>query len=419
MEMVLASDWQWEQGRTVFSQFENLRLMSRVLAEGEGMLVSDPRDDAAFRARMRGIAGLEFKPEAPEYPVWRNYGRLFQATLLATASPVSGRERRLVCTSLCRALAEDRVESVNDYILHVAKAFYLPGPVFGLNKHRPDAPRVFPLCAIMRLLLAKASSGVDSISPADVRDYLLGAGLLGNEDWEHYTVLRKETRQWERESQERQIREMMIFVSQATFLKWEAGSGFLQLDFPHRNDESKLKSMFAEISPIEGVRNKDVVEEILSMGEWQNPEFPATLFAPSVVVADSGLIVPGEGIRRRANHLIIERSSKLREMYFARTESPVCDITDNLPSVGFPWAENLLEIHHVMPLSSSTRINDEGETLMDDLVALTPSGHRAVHVFYRQWLRKNRKDDFSSRDEAWHVYNEAKQKYRAHHGIST
>ena len=300
MEAVLANDWQWEQGRTVFSQFENIRLMSRVLTESEGMLVSDPHDDAAFRARMREIAGLEFKPEASEYPVWRNYGRFFQAALLATASPASGRERRLVCTDLCRALAEDRVESANDYILHIAKAFYLPGPVFGLDKHRPDGPRVFPLCTIMRLLLAKASLGIDSISPADVRDYLLGAHFLGNEDWEHYTAMKKETRKWERESQERQIREMMIFAAQTTFLKWESESRCLQLDLPRGNGERELRSIFAEISPIEGVRHKNVVEEILNMGEWRNPESPIALFAPSMVVADSGLIVPGEGMRRRA-----------------------------------------------------------------------------------------------------------------------
>ena len=424
MKPSASADWQWEQGRTEYFQFENIRPLSRILVEKEGMLLSDSQENADLRARMREAAGLEFRPVQREYPVWRNYGRVFQAALLATASPDSGRARKLVCTDLCRAVADDRVESATDYILHVARSFYLPGPAFGADKFRPDGRRAFPFCAVLRLLLAKSSlgDGFASVSADDVKDCLFNAGACGDEGWDYYAGLGKRPGKWKDDQghQKRQVREMLIFAAQAAFLKWDAaGSGRLLLDLPLRTDKRELRALFARLSPLKRRRRGDVASEILSMGAWQAGGPAVPLFTPNSVTAESGLIVPGEGARRRVNHLIIERSPKLREMYFSRAASPVCDITGAPANAGFPWAGNLLEIHHVMPLSSSTRADAKGATLMDDLVALTPTSHRAVHVFYRQWLRENRKQDFAGRDEAWGVYREARREYRQRHGVPT
>ena len=422
METNTQADWQWEQGRAEYFQFENIRSLSRILAEKEGMLLSDPQENADLRARMREATGLEFKPDKREYSVWRNYGRVFQAALLATASSDSAGHRSLICTDLCRAIAEDRIESATDYILCVARSFYLPGPAFGADKFRSDERRVFPFCAVLRLLLAKSSlgSGFASVSAEDVKDYLFRTGACGDEDWNYYAGLGKRSGEWKNNKgdQKRQIREMLIFAAQSAFLKWDpAKPGRLFLDLPPWTDESELRALFTRISPIKKRRRDNVPAEILSMGAWRASAPTVPLFTPNSVTMESGLIAPGEGARRRVNHLVIERSPKLREIYFSRIAAPICDITGAPPDAGFPWASNLLEIHHVMPLSSSTRADAKGATLMDDLVALTPTSHRAVHVFYRQWLRKNRRQDFADRGEAWKVYKEAKREYRQHHGI--
>lgn len=413
------ADWQWEQGRTEYFQFENIRSLSRILAAKEGMLLSDPRENADLRAQMRKATGLKFMPDSPEYPVWRNYGRAIQAALLATASGASNKNRALVCTDLCKAIAEDRMESATDYVQHMARTFYLPGPAFGADKFRTDGRRVFPFCAILRLLLAKSPTGDEfaAVSAEDVRDYLFSAGACGDEDWNYYAGLKKHPRRWGRGAQERQVREMLIFAAQSAFLKWDPKTRRLLLDLPPRTDEGERKALFAQISPIKKRRRKDIAAEICGMGAWTADAPAVPLFTPNSVTVESGLIVPGEGARRRVNHLVIERSPKLREMYFSQNRAPVCDITGAPSNAGFPWTKNLLEIHHVMPLSSSTRADAKGATLMDDLVALTPTSHRAVHVFYRQWLRENRRRDFADRGEAWNVYAEARRKYRQHHGI--
>ena len=76
----------------------------------------------------------------------------------------------------------------------------------------------------------------------------------------------------------------------------------------------------------------------------------------------------------------------------------------------YPWTERVMDLHHLLPLSSGTRVESTGTTF-DDLVPVCPSCHRAVHRFYDRWLSSNDRKDFKSAHEALGVYNSMKQTF--------
>lgn len=76
--------------------------------------------------------------------------------------------------------------------------------------------------------------------------------------------------------------------------------------------------------------------------------------------------------------------------------------------IRYPWTDNLLEIHHILPLSSSLALDGKG-TSMGDVVPLCPTCHRSVHNYYRVWLNSNRVSDFLNKQVAVDVYGEAKK----------
>ncbi len=400
-------NWQWDQGRGEYFQFENIVAMSRILVKKEGMLLSDVSDNKDLRSLMLEQVELKFKPES--YTVWRNYGRVFKISLLATDIPV-GKEKRLRCTEVCRALSEDKYHSATDYFYHMMNNFYLGGHVFGATKYSPGEKRIYPFCAIIRMLAAFATkkNRRASVSPEEIKDFLFSQEITGNEDIEFFCNISPMHVNWKNNDQKRQIREMLIFASQCSFLKWDDGR--LHLDLLEHVDP---KMLFDRFKPM--VRKQCQLEhdEIMNLGMVCKM---SSLLLPSdidVVIMDDLLgkhDLSMEGRRRVANHIIIERSPKLRQIFFSRNKNVTCNITGTPRHAGFPWVDNILEIHHVTPLSSSVYSVDEGAYL-ENLVALTPTSHRAVHSYYRQWMQKNNRQDFSSKDEAWKIYCDAKEKY--------
>lgn len=63
----------------------------------------------------------------------------------------------------------------------------------------------------------------------------------------------------------------------------------------------------------------------------------------------------------------------------------------------------MLDIHHLLPLSSSIAITTKG-TSLSDIVGLCPSCHRSIHIYYTKWLKRAGQDDFRSKAEAMEVY---------------
>src|ERR1700722_6810443 len=105
-----------------------------------------------------------------------------------------------------------------------------------------------------------------------------------------------------------------------------------------------------------------------------------------------------EGGRVRVTHLRTERNGALRKAFLnwlLKSRNPIlCDVCAADLLHRYPWAERLLlEIHHLMPLSSTVRVEAAG-TSFSDLVAICPNCHRAVHAYYTQFLRQGSRADF-------------------------
>jgi hypothetical protein len=157
--------------------------------------------------------------------------------------------------------------------------------------------------------------------------------------------------------------------------------------------------------PLVRSRNPDPSRELLDIGRTEGlrvvPIIP-TPFAEADVYFS-------EGKAKRVSHLRYERSPKLREMYFCKAEPPfLCDMCAHNISERYPWTDNLLELHHLLPLASPLRI-DQRRTSLSQLVAVCPNCHKATHSYYRNWLDDRSQEDFTSYDEARTVYELAKR----------
>ncbi len=109
--------------------------------------------------------------------------------------------------------------------------------------------------------------------------------------------------------------------------------------------------------------------------------------------------------------MAIERNAKLRAAYFKAHPTAICDACQMDAAKRFPWAKAMLEIHHLLPLSSGTRVEQSG-TVFSDLAPLCPTCHRGVHRYYEEWLRSRGRVDFTGVDESRRVYQAARRQIR-------
>ena len=106
-------------------------------------------------------------------------------------------------------------------------------------------------------------------------------------------------------------------------------------------------------------------------------------------------------------HFRTERSANLRRFFFADKNVYICDACNTNPKDMYPWIDNILEIHHLLPLSSSVMMNSKG-TSIDDVVAICPNCHKSIHTYYKIWLETNNQEDFVSKLQAKQAYEDAK-----------
>ncbi len=313
-------------------------------------------------------------------------------------------DNRLVCTALCAEVASGQgvIQSVDDYLTHLTKKFYFPSPVF--EGYDPSARQIFPFCAILKLLLAKAETGAGLyITLDEVFEKIVANNCTGREDLRYFRALRARRITVTKEVN-RQVREMMIFLSQFTFLKWSNPRLFLDVSNPSLSIAKELEQL---ATPFVARRSSDRLEEIMSLGKLPGRRvFIVPEMKDRIFTGDEEFV---EGNKVRVTHLRTERSRKLREMFFAHAQEPyTCDAcTVHMPD-RYPWTQNLLEVHHLLPLSSPIKIGTR-KTSLDDLVSLCPNCHRAIHSFYRRWLRTQDLRDFPSADVAMETYESAKR----------
>lgn len=390
--------WRWDQGRVLYFQFDVLREIAKVLVTFEGKDINDNSINDELRKSLRDHVGLPFAPDS--YKINRNYSRVFQCALLAYLQGKS-----LYVSDICKMLAADDsyLSNCDNYMYEVFRRFRFPFPAF--NEYEPQTERVYPFCAIIKYLIALREQGRSAkVSLEDICSYVIGNSCTGLEDVDFYNTLQPTTYRAEGDSV-RQLREMLAFISQCSFLK--VFNKELYLDVYGDDDIKHL---------LQNILIPNVQEPMADKGDefCQMTKVVHQLVTPNVNTSSVNILSPlsildkdfTEGKRVRVQHLRIERSTLLRRFYISLHPEPVCEACKEHVREKYPWVDYMLDVHHLLPLASVIKLSIEG-TSLDDMVGLCPSCHKAIHDYYRKWLKSNNLDDFRSKQEAMSVYLEA------------
>ena len=291
--------------------------------------------------------------------------------------------------------------TADDYLSLVTQRFRYPFPAF--EDYDPAAPLCFPFCAVLKYLFARLTSpGLPPLTVETVGAFLIGNDCTGTESVAHYSSLSATSHILSGDAK-RQAREMLIFISQFSFLKWVGQT--LILDLQAGSLPEALFSIAApDVLPSRTIR----LEELLSRARLAAGYEPAEM--PAIEPESAAEIEFSEGQKVRRSHLRVERSPLLRKVFF-QTFAPVqCDMCRLDVASQYPWVSgSLLELHHLLPLSSALAV-DKGGTLLTDVVPLCPTCHRGIHAYYRVWLNTEGRQDFADKPEARRIYEDAKSK---------
>ena len=377
--------WRWDQGRLEYFRFDNILRIAETLTALDGIKLNGAFDP--LRAPLMEQTGLAFKPD--HYRVWRNYARVFRCALLAT--DVDG---KLSVTSLCRKLADPKSRVTPDeYLNFVFTRFTLPFPAF--DDYSPSASVVHPFPAIIKFAIARGEAGV---SLGEVFAYVVGNNCTGTEALGHYRTLRPTGRRPQGD-EERQVREMLVFMGQASFLKW--------FDRRLYVDSSDIDAILKTTTPFPRPRRLELPEEeFFALSE---PGAMPTFRKLDTALKDRELPadVFREGGRAFGTHGKIERSPLVRRRFFQLHPETICDACRLDTRTRYPWTDNILQLHHLMPLANPLLV-DGTTTSLDDMVPLCPNCHRSIHVYYTMKLKEWGVEDFGSKKMALDVYRMAK-----------
>ena len=382
--------WRWDQGRLLYFQFDVLRRIAKVLVKFDNVEIT--KCESLFRDTLLSETGMPFLPS--HYTIKRNYSRVFQCSFLANFGG-----SRLIVTDFCRDLAKEngKMNSVDDYLLNYIPKFRFPFPAF--DNYNDAEERVYPFCAILKYLLSRIEAGNEAkASIDDIFAYVIANNCTGFEDIDYYKSLSPQNYDYT-DTERRQLREMIVFISQLSILK--VYDDHLHLDIINENARNQLIKDF--LNPDNRTPKKDRIEEFYEM-----TSIARTIVVPAfeVFTVEPDDIAFIEGNRKRVEHFRVERSGLLRKYYRKVNPKPYCCACGTDMTRRYPWTDYLLELHHLLPLSSSVAISNKG-TSLEDIVGLCPSCHRAVHIYYRRWLKANDQSDFRNKAEAHEVYVQA------------
>lgn len=377
--------WRWDQGRLEYFRFDNVVRIAEALAGLDGTPLNAGEDP--LRGPLIEHTGLGFKPD--HYRVWRNYARVFRCALLATDV-----DHRLAVTSLCRKLADPSSGVTPDeYLNFVFSRFALPFPAF--DDYNASIPPVHPFSAIAKFAVAR---GVSGVSLRDVFSFVIGNNCMGVEDLSWYQTLPSTGRKPEGD-EKRQVREMLVFMGQSSFLKWFDGRLYV--------DTSDFGAVLKATAPVPRPTRKAVPEEeFFALAE---PGSASSFRRLDTDLNDREIssLSFREGGRSFKTHGKIERSPLVRRRFFEVYLDAVCDACRLDTRHRYPWTDNILELHHLLPLSSTILVGGT-TTSLEDMVALCPNCHKSIHIYYRQKLKDWGVEDFGSKKMAADVYRLAK-----------
>ncbi|MCL2361672.1 MAG: hypothetical protein FWC73_07665 [Defluviitaleaceae bacterium] len=379
--------WRWDQGRLLYFQFDVLKSMAAVLAKFDGVKINDC--ESLFRSQLMTETGMPFAPD--HYTVLRNYKRVFECAFLATVS-----NKHLIVSDFCRELAKPNGDFANadDFLLSYINRFRFPFPAF--DGYDDTQERVYPFCAVIKFLIVLFQGGKEAVISLDeIFNVIIANKCTGFEELPFYNGLHPQNYN-PSDTEKRQLREMVIFISQLSVLKVYGGKLWLDISNPTAINELMEKFL----TPLGTIPKSDRLDEFAEM-----TKITGGLVLPTIEVftSDSLDLEFIEGKRKRVEHFRVERSPLLRKYFREQNKRPICNMCHMDVSEKYPWTEYMLDIHHLLPLSSSVAITTHG-TSLNDIVGICPSCHRSVHIYYSKWLKKNGQDDFNSRIEAMEVY---------------
>lgn len=387
-------DWRWDQGRLLYFEFGTLKKISKVIADLDGTEMSSKMD--ILRIPLEHETELPFSPSS--YTVWRNYKRVFECSFLATRIG-----NKLIASDFCLELSKSnsQINDVDDYFSLYIPRFRFPFPAF--QEYNPSDKQIYPFCAILKYLISKKKNNLEaSISLDEVFSLIIANECTGLEDIHYYNNLTPKHYNIKGD-QKRQVREMLIFVSQISILKWFNNALFLDIDI----DDIDTPEITTLIQPIICLPTLNKEDDFLQLTRINKTSIIIPGKLRSREDASDELFI--EGKKKRITHLKIERSPLLRKIFLEKYPQPICHMCGADMNFRYPWTKFLLEIHHILPLSAAIMISSKG-TSIEDLVGLCPSCHRSVHLFYKLWLDNNGKEDFTDKIEAKEVYLQAKEK---------
>ena len=382
--------WRWDQGRLLYFNFDTLCKIAKSLIRFNNVDITEC--ESLFRAILTAETNMPFLPE--HYTIKRNYSRVFQCSFLANFIG-----NNLIVTDFCRNLANQNgnFKNPDDYFFQYISKFRFPFPAF--DNYNTQEKRVYPFCAIIKFLMARQEMNVESvISINDVFNYIIANNCTGLENLTYYKNLLPKNYTFT-ETERRQLREMLIFISQLSILKIYGGNLYLETI----SDDVKEKILSMYLNPKIRVPKQDKLEEFFEMTSLDKNVVTTSFEIFPSFPSDIEFI---EGNKKRVEHFRVERSGLLRKYYKQCNPEPVCDACKINMNIRYPWTDYILDIHHLLPLSSAVAISSSGTSLAD-IVGLCPSCHRAVHAYYRKWLKENFQNDFKSKQEAKDVYFQA------------
>lgn len=388
--------WRWDPGHLEYFQFDAIRQIAVYVAAHDFK--------QATRANLLDATGLSFS--APEtHSPWRNYSRALKVCLL-----VSEVGQQAQATRVAQILSQPGAVTGDEYMHFLVRAFTSPSPAF--SEWTPNAQFRYPLLFALKYLLTKV---IVTDEPFASLDEIIGAykisGFGGDENSTQFISVVGSRAGYAAPGKltpmalYRQSKESLRFIGQISYLTIRTGRIFISLN------QTDARDIFEDLNPIIGPFASDANSEIRRLASlFGNGVHSTVLDYPNTVtdqIVQSGF---REGTKVKKTHMTIERNANLRKEFFAARPSAICDVCSLDTAQSYPWTERVMDLHHLLPLSSGTRVGPTGTTF-DDLVPVCPSCHRAIHRFYDRWLSKNDRKDFKSAGEALDVYKSIKQAF--------
>ena len=299
--------WSWDQGRMQYFQFDNLRRMADFIVKQD--FKRCPREVICHHT------GLEFLPVT--YSPWRNYSRIYKLCLLVREDEDGNAKP----TKIAHILAQLGTITCDEYMHFLVKTTSSPTPALSAWKNLSAKQELrYPLCFSLKYLLAKtAQFDMDTTSIDELIGAYCQTGFSGRETATEFCNIIQNWASYpdaisNRNSAYRQARESLKFITQISYLHSAGGNITVSLA---REDAIEI---FHTLDPISGDPYSEdgnaEIQRLASLFETDNEYAPPELEYKNTISSDVQESGFAEGSKVKKTHIVIERNSKLRHLFF-------------------------------------------------------------------------------------------------------